>query len=315
MESELPFRKIILDSRNAVVGDSSSSFIVQLPSTLQLPPQTAAYVLDVAISYGFYTVETGFNDTLYLLERYWNGTNDVTLVKKAVLQGGSYTPTTLASAIQTSLDAVSVFDPNSQNYTVNYESTTNTILITLAFSSAFPSFGNYHGFTILSKKMLEDPAVQAEINLAQSDIDYNNIRDASGLLSLQASTVYSHSGSLLYDWKNPNINGTFPKTLRSGHIDVRSRHVLYLHSEALAGMRTIGPAGSRSVIARIPVTTTFGGMLFKEHSSHHLDFIPVGGRTITNIDIAVRDSFGELVNLHGGHCSLEILFAPQPDYA
>ena len=54
----------------------------------------------------------------------------------------------------------------------------------------------------------------------------------------------------------------------------------------------------------------FGGMLFKEHSSHALDYIPVGGQTLTTIDVAVRDSFGEIVPLHGSHLSSKLLFAP-----
>ena len=56
MDSELPFRKVIIDSRNAVMGESEN-FVVSLPSTLQLPQNTACYVLSVALSYGFYTVK------------------------------------------------------------------------------------------------------------------------------------------------------------------------------------------------------------------------------------------------------------------
>ena len=68
MDIELPFRKVIIDSRNAVTGEAED-FVVSLPSTLQLPANTACYVLDVALSYGFYTVETGQNDKLHFLER------------------------------------------------------------------------------------------------------------------------------------------------------------------------------------------------------------------------------------------------------
>ena len=156
--------------------------------------------------------------------------------------------------------------------------------------------------------------LQSRINALQPNFNFNTLRDASGLLSLDAKSTdtFDSIATLLYAFDNPVLNGSFPTTLRSGHIDVRSRHVLYLHSDALAGMRTIGPNGSRSVISRIPVTTTFGGMLFKEHNSHSLDYIPVGGRTLTAIDISVRDSFGEIVPLHGGHVSLELLFANEP---
>ena len=310
MEPELPFRKVIIDSRNAVVGDAEN-FVVSLPSTLQLPPNTACYVLDVALSYGFYTVETGSNDKLYFWERYWNGSQGITLVTTATLSPGSYTATSLAAEIQTAINSVSVF---LSSYTCSYEPSTNTILLSLAYSSAFPTYAQYHGFTMLSKKVLADPGVQSRVNFLQPNFSFNTIQDASGLLGIDATSTgtFDDVASLLNAFDNPNVAGSFPKTLRSGHIDVRSRHVLYLHSDALAGMRTIGPNGSRSVISRVPVTTTFGGMLFKEHSSHALDYIPVGGRTLTTIDVAVRDSFGEIVPLHGSHLSFELLFAPEP---
>ena len=132
------------------------------------------------------------------------------------------------------------------------------------------------------------------------------------MISIKASSAYNTVAALLQAWDYASLQGSFPITLRTGHIDVRSSHVLYVHSDALSGMRTIGPAGSRSVIARVPVTTTFGGMLFKEHSSHPQDYIPVGGRMLTALDFSIRDSFGALVQLHGAHISLELLFVPEP---
>ena len=147
MEPELPFRKVIIDSRNAVVGDAEN-FTISLPSTLQLPPQTACYVLDVAISFGFYTVESGYNDQLYFWERKWDGTSDVTRVATATLAAGSYTATSLATGIQTSINAVSQLGAA---YTCSYEAITNTILISVTFSSPHALFGNYHGFTVLSR--------------------------------------------------------------------------------------------------------------------------------------------------------------------
>ena len=105
---DLPFRKIILDSRTADVGDAEN-FTVSLPSTLQLPPNTACFVLDAAVSYGFYTVETGQNDQLHVLERYWNGSQGVTQVTTVTLSAGSYQASSLTSEIQTQLSASSVF--------------------------------------------------------------------------------------------------------------------------------------------------------------------------------------------------------------
>ena len=237
MEPELPFRKIIIDSRNAVVGDADN-FTISLPSTLQLPPQTACYVLDVALSFGFYTVETGLNDQLYFWERYWNGSQDVTLVATATLSAGSYSASILAAEIQTRINSVSNF---LANYTCSYEPSTNTILISVTHNSSYPSYVNYHGFTILTKKMMAHSALQERINALQPKFSFNYLRDASGLLSLDASSAgtFDNIASLLYAYDNAVLTGSFPKMLRSGHIDVRSRHVLYLHSDALAGMRTI----------------------------------------------------------------------------
>ena len=125
MEPELPFRKVIIDSRNAVVGDAQH-FTISLPSTLQLPPQTACYVLDVALSFGFW-------------ERYWNGSQDITLVATATLSPGSYTASILAGEIQTRINSVSKF---LANYTCSYEPSTNTMLISVTHNSSYPSYVN-----------------------------------------------------------------------------------------------------------------------------------------------------------------------------
>ena len=228
----------------------------------------------------FYTVEMGYKDRLHFLERRWNGTQDVTRVATATLSPESYTATSLAAEIQTNINAVSLF---SAAYTCSYEPNTHTILLSLTYNSDFPIFSNYHGFPVLSKKVPDNPGVQSRIIAHQPNFSFTAVSDAAGLLSLDASSAdtFNDIASLLGAWDNQSSLGSFPKTLRSGHIDVRSRHVLYLHSDALAGMRTIGPNGSRSDISRLPISTTFGGMVCREHSSHPLDYIPVGGRTLT----------------------------------
>ena len=108
------------------------------------------------MSYSFYIVEAGYNDRLYFLERMWDGTSDVTRVATATLSAGSYTATSLAAEIQTSINAVSQF---AAAYTCSYEPNTNTILMSVTFNSPHALFGNYHGFTLLSRKMLENPGV------------------------------------------------------------------------------------------------------------------------------------------------------------
>ena len=94
--------------------------------------------------------------------------------------------------------------------------------------------------------MLANTAVQQRITTIQPNFNFNTLHDASGLLSLDAKSTgtYDSIAALLSAFDNPAVGGSFPTTLRSGHIDVRSRHVLYLHSDALSGMKTVSLNGS-----------------------------------------------------------------------
>ena len=103
-----------------------------------------------------------------------------------------------------------------------------------------------------------------------------------------------------------------PKTYTSGEVDVRNVHTLYVHSNALSNFSSIGPRGSRSVLSRVPVTELSGSVLFKQHSSNLHDIIDCSGKMLRVLDFSVRNSHNQLVDLHGGSLSFEIIFAPLP---
>ena len=68
MATTLPIRKIYIDSRWCTPDSvSSSNFKVQVPRTMQMPDNTVFFVNDVCIPHTWTTVETGFNDKLYIL--------------------------------------------------------------------------------------------------------------------------------------------------------------------------------------------------------------------------------------------------------
>ena len=106
---------------------------------------------------------------------------------------------------------------------------------------------------------------------------------------------------------------TWPKTYTSGEVDVRNVHTLYVHSNALSNFSSLGPKGSRSVLARIPVTGLSGSVLFKQHSGNLHDIIDCSGKMLRLLDFSVRNSHNQLVDLHGGSLSLELVFAPMPN--
>jgi hypothetical protein len=105
---------------------------------------------------------------------------------------------------------------------------------------------------------------------------------------------------------------SWPKTYTSGEVDVRNVHTLYVHSNALSNFSSLGPKGSRSVLARIPVTGLSGSVLFKQHSGNLHDIIDCSGKMLRLLDFSVRNSHNQLVDLHGGSLSFELVFAPMP---
>ena len=106
---------------------------------------------------------------------------------------------------------------------------------------------------------------------------------------------------------------SWPKTYTSGEVDVRNVHTLYVHSNALSNFSALGPKGSRSVLARIPVTGLSGSVLFKQHSGNLHDIIDFSGKMLRLVDFSVRNSHNQLVDLHGGSLSFELIFAPLPN--
>ena len=84
----------------------------------------------------------------------------------------------------------------------------------------------------------------------------------------------------------------------SGEVDVRNVHTLYVHSNALSNFSALGPKGSRSVIARIPVLGLSGSVLFKQHSGNLHDIIDCSGKMLRVLDFSVRNSHNQLVDLH-----------------
>ena len=88
------------------------------------------------------------------------------------------------------------------------------------------------------------------------------------------------------------------------HVAMRNRHVIYLHSNALSSLRTIGPAGSRTVCARVPLNSIYQGVIMRTHSGHPLDCVPCGGGTLRTLDFQIKDSYNRLIDMRGGTLAL-----------
>ena len=322
----LPFEKVIVDSRTASSGNGTS-FELTLPETLHLPADAVCYVTDLAVSHSFYTVEGvtsigSKNHYLYFLERTYNS-GDFTILNRTTLVSQSYAPEELAAELQSKMNAVSIFSASA--YTVVYNAQKNAFTLTLNYTHPDPLHVTYPGFFVINQDLLGDQGFQTYVasrqlegghdgqrqNLAQYMINFRDPQDCLGLLGFSKGA----SGNTQWPELEAKLAGSppsLPTSQATQAVDVRHRHVLYLHSNALSNLRVIGPAGSRSVIARIPVTSLFGGLVTRAHSGHPLDCVPCGSRTLRTLDFQLKDSFAQLVDLHGGHISFELLFAQKP---
>ena len=54
------------------------------------------------------------------------------------------------------------------------------------------------------------------------------------------------------------------------------------------------------MLVKIPVLGVMGDIIHRGATSHHLDFIDLGNKTLSLLDFEVRDSLNRPLNLRGG---------------
>jgi hypothetical protein len=142
-------------------------------------------------------------------------------------------------------------------------------------------------------------------------INYGDPESASELFAMDYSEDRGFRAvSLLLTLNADGTGTTWPKSYTSGEVDVRNVHTLYVHSNALSNFTSIGPKGSRSVLARIPVLGLSGSVENKQHSRNLYDIIDCSGKMLRLLGFSVRNSHNQIVDLHGGSLSMEIICAP-----
>ena len=262
-----------------------------------------------------------------LMSAFYPSEEDFTVLNRAVLSPGSYTPTELCAELQTQMNAVSFF--GSSAYTVSYSNSLHNASISLsaAGDSTYPT---YHGFIPVSGNVLQNSILSAyaatktlintsgnsyPLGATQNSYSFNtsNLEDAGGLFSLDTHVDNGfRAAELMATINNSGTSTQWPKTSTTNEVDVRNVHTLYLHSNALSNFSAIGPAGSRSVIARLPVTGLSGSVLFKQNSGNMHDIIECSGKMLRVLDFSIRNSQNQIVDLHGGSLSFELVFASLP---
>ena len=300
---DLPFSKIIVDSRHADAG-TSESFEVSLPETISLPQHAVCYVCDLQVTNSFTTVDSS-NNNFYWLENGFIVSG--TIMNKITLTSQNYEPHSLAEELQAKMNAASVLTDS--NYVVSFDSNNNV----LNFSRSSTADKT---FFLVNDDLLRNEDFRANTVLKTFDTSngrvpwtMNYARPASALpligLGPRSSQNASYADILA-------LGDALGNAHSSAALDLRSVHTVYLHCPTLTNYKVLGPAGSRSIIARVAVDGLPGSILTHHHSGHVLDYIPCGGVTLQTLKFDVRNAQNEQINMRGGHISFSIMFSAAP---
>ena len=131
---DIPFTKVIVDSRHAASG-TSTNFDISLPETLVLPPNAAVFVTDVVISNTMPSLGSGsgsLRHMFYFIER----VGGLTFLNRAHLDDSKmYNAISFASEIQDKMNGASIAP--AADYTVLYDPDLGALKFTAASNATF----------------------------------------------------------------------------------------------------------------------------------------------------------------------------------
>jgi len=298
MSKLLQARKLYIDSRFLKSG-TPSSFDFELREILELPRDTVAYITEFTAACAWDTVN-GSSYKLYMVEQF-SGTNKGRIVE---LAQQPYDSESLRAELETKLNGsgkLAGVGTYSVTRTTSAGATGNVSLgAAYRFYSISVSAGS---FWLPTHSLLRNPyfhatwlAPAAQHGFDGPDYDVANPRDTTELFNFEGSSP-------------PEV---FLSTHMSSFIDLRSKHSLFVHSPSFGNYTSIGPNGTRTILLKVPVDSAYGSVIHYQHSGHPADYIEVSTRGLKSLTFELRDAYGNLVNLKGGHWSMTIVFAERP---
>ena len=209
----LPLKKIYIDSRDRTVDSkSASNFKIELPNTVQMPENTVFFVTDVCVPHVWKTIETDFNDKLYMIYAYPPPSTPTTSRAQPVvvqLDEGNYTLTQLATNLQDKLnDALNSDAILATTFVVTANLSNNTLTISMSGTNSYVWFN-----------ILTDAEAQAAPRSYWDGFNPGNPQSANDILtriSPMANTTSYTTGFVNLNHINnvyitsPNLGSTTP---------------------------------------------------------------------------------------------------------
>jgi len=273
----LPIKKIYIDTRHKAPDSiSTSDFTIVLPETVTLPAGAVCYVDDVCIPYSWYTITDNFNDKIYVYTKdVINNTYGYYIFK---IEQGVYSAYTLTDKISLAFQGIT-----QAIFTVTYFNTRNEIQITCNIAN-------------ISFKILTPLDLATKLNGAWLGTAYD------------VNNTY-HMNEVLrnMDGVSPFYNNLGGNQYKSGYLGLHPVRNIYMVSSNLGNYNTMGSSGERNILKKIPVIANPGELIFDKITSSS-DYIDVSRQSLRALKFQLKDSLGNVINLHGANMSFSLVF-------
>ena len=267
------FKYIFIDSRYQTPNSASDSdFVVELNETIELSSFTGCIVSDITLPHTWYNT-TDLNSRLYFRIII----DDVSTEYTAVLPTQNYNLHELATGLTDAMNA----QVGTVTFRVDSDRQEGSLKINLLNAT-----WQFQIFT--------DPDLSTIVNGTWRGPFFqpSNLKSLNSVLRINGRQTQTY-------------NNTTPYT--TGCVDLLPLHSVYLTSTKFSNYCNLGPAGQRNVIKKIVITSGFGDV------NTNLDLwnddrVDVSGLSIKLIDFQLRDAFGNVIDLNGGHVSFSLCF-------
>ena len=115
----------------------------------------------------------------------------------------------------------------------------------------------------------------------------------------------TNSTNFLFSFADGNTDSS---THTSGLVDLRRAHNLYIHTPGFGSYSCLGPRGSSNILAKIAVDVGYGMPLYNRFVATELDGVEVGVHAVNRLKLEIRDVFGNVIDMRGGHWSATMVF-------
>ena len=99
---------------------------------------------------------------------------------------------------------------------------------------------------------------------------------------------------------------------KTGIVDLRRYHNIYISSGNLSTGQTLGPQGQSGIIKQICVTQPYGYTISDNAVLAH-DWMDVSKKLLKTLQFRISDAYGKTIDLRGMPVSFSLLYIHQAD--